>query len=204
MTLNQRKMWKTKNNRVIVEVDGLVEKSVKVGKYEMQLDTAFRRLWNANQKCKVVAAPDGSDLDPGDTVYVHHFVIEDERRVPVAGKEYRWLEYNQIYCKVKDGIVKALGYYVLVEPVKFDESKFKKETASGLLLTRKAGTQNVDRVGVVAHIGQVAEEAGLKVGDKIFFNKNCEYEINIEGKKLYRMELRDVITVIDPDIEFTV
>ena len=197
-------MWKTNNNRVIVELEGLYDKEVKVGDFVMKIDHVFRHLHNAVQKAKVIACPEESELEEGDTVYVHHFVVEDERKVPVKDKEYRWLEYNQIYARVRDGILKALGYYVLVEPVRFDESKFKKMTDSGLLLTQKAGTQYVDRVGVVAHIGIEAEESGIEVGDKIFFNKNCEYEINIEGKKMYRMEKRDVIAVIDPEIEFTV
>jgi len=197
-------MWKTSNNRVIVELEGLYDNEISVGGFTLKIDHVYRRLWNAVQKAKVIACPDGKEIVPGDTVYVHHFVIEEERIVPVKGKEYRWLEYNQIYCRVRDGILKALGYYVLVEPVMFDESKFKKKTDSGLVLTQKAGTEYVDRVGVVAHVGDEAAEAGIEVGDKIFFSKNCEYEIDIEGRKLYRMEQRDVIAAIDPEIEFTV
>jgi len=197
-------MWKPKHGRVIVELQGTQEKKIKVGGFELEVDTVFRRMWNAVQEATVVSASEGADLLPGDTVYVHHFVIEDERKVPVKGKDYRWLEYNQIYCRVRDGILKTLGYYILVEPVKYDESKFKKESDSGLVLTQKAGTEYVDRVGIVAHVGNDAEAHGINVGDKIFFNKNCEYEIKIQGKRLYRMEMRDVITVIDPEVEFTV
>lgn len=197
-------MWKTNNDRVIVELKGLYDDEIKVGDFVMKIDTVFRQMHNAVQEAVVIACPEGKELKEGDTVYVHHFVIEDERRVPVKGKEYRWLEYNQIYARVRDGILKALGYYVLVEPVKFDESKFQKETESGFILTQKAGTEYVDRVGFVAHVGEEAIAAGIEVGDKIFFNKNCEYEINIKGKKMYRMEKRDVIVAIDPEVEFTV
>lgn len=197
-------MWKTSNDRVIVELEGLYDDEIKVGDFTMKIDTIFRRHWNAVQQAKVVACPEGMELKVGDTVYVHHFVIEEERKVPVKGKDCRWLEYNQIYARMRDGILKALGYYVLVEPVKYDESKFKKETDSGLILTQKAGTEYVDRVGTVLHVGDEASDAGIDVGDKIFFNKNCEYEINIEGKKMYRMEKRDVIAAIDPEVEFTV
>lgn len=197
-------MWKTSNNRVIVELKGLYDNEIKVGDFTMKIDHVFRRMHNAVQEATVVACPDGKELEVGDTVYVHHFVIEEERRVPTKDKEYRWLEYNQIYARVRDGILKALGYYVLVEPVKFDEVKFKKKTDSGIVLTQKAGTSYVDRVGIVAHVGDEAEAAGIVPGDRIFFNKNCEYEINIQGKKMYRMESRDVIAAIDPDVEFTV
>jgi co-chaperonin GroES (HSP10) len=197
-------MWKTNNNRVIVELDGIYDKVIAVGDFVLKLDHVFRKLHNAVQKAKVVACPEGTELMVGDTVYVHHFVVEEERIVPVKDKEYRWLEYNQIYARVRDGILKALGYYVLVEPVKFDESKFKKKTDFGLVLTQKAGTEYVERVGTVLHVGDEAAKEGIEVGDKIFFNKNCEYEITIEGELMYRMEKRDVIAVIDPEIEFTV
>lgn len=198
-------MWKTSNNRVIVELtDKMFDSERKIGDFIMHVDTVFRKLHNAVQRAVVVGCPENSELQPGDIVYVHHFVVEDERRIPVKGKNYRWLEYSQIYFRVRNGIGKALGYYVLVEPIKYDESNFKKESDSGLLLTKKAGTTYVDRVGLVAHVGKDAEEHGLEVGDKILFNKNCEYEIRIEGKMYYRMEARDVIATIPEDVEFTV
>jgi len=197
-------MWKTSNDRVIVELKGLYDNEIKVGDFTMKVDTIFRKLHNAVQEATVVACPDNKEIEVGDTVFVHHFVVENERIVPVKDKHYRWLEYNQIYARMRDGILKALGYFVLVEPVKFDEAKFKNKTDSGLVLSRKTGTEYVDRVGFVAHVGDEAFEAGVSVGDKIFFNKNCEYEININGKMYYRMEKRDVIAVIDPNVEFTV
>lgn len=196
-------MWKPQNNRVIVELKGTQKKEIEIGGKTFILDSVFRRQFNAVQVATVIAS--GSDeLIPGDKVYVHHFVIEDEKRVPVKEGDYRWLEFNQIYCRVRDGIIKTLGNYVLVKPIKYDESKFKKESDSGIILSTKAGTEYVDRVGEVAHVGPVAEAGGLEVGDKILFNKNCEYEIDIEGETLYRMEFRDVITVIDPEVQFTV
>lgn len=198
-------MWKTINNRVIVELtDKVFDNERKVGDFIMHVDTVFRKLHNAVQKAVVIACPEDGELLPGDIVYVHHFVVEEERRIKVKDKDYRWLEYSQIYYRVRDGIGKAVGYYVLVEPVKYDESKFKKKTDSGIALTSKAGTTYVDRVGKVAHIGKDAAQDDIEVGDLILFNKNCEYEIRIEGKMYFRMERRDVITTIDPDVEFTV
>ena len=89
-------MWRTNNDRVIVELEGLYDNEIKVGEFVMKVDTVFRKMHNAVQKAKVVACPEGKELVVGDTVYVHHFVVEDDRIVPVKDKEYRWLEYNQI------------------------------------------------------------------------------------------------------------
>src|SRR6056297_3024256 len=130
-------MFKPKNGRVIVELDDLYKKEIEIGGKKFLLDHKFRRMYNAVQNAIVVAADDNTELKKGDKVYVHHFVTEDEHRVPVKGKEYRWLEYKQIYCRVRNGILKTLSDFVLVEPIKYDESNFKKESNSGILLTRK-------------------------------------------------------------------
>lgn len=197
-------MFKPKNKRVIVELESTTDKNINIGGKDYILDTAFRKLWNAVQHVIVVSRDKGCDVKPGDKVYVHHFVVEDERKVPTKGKDYRWLEYSQLYCRVRKGKIKTLSDYILVEPIQYDESKFKKSTDSGILLTRKAGTEYVDKVGTVKYIGRSARRKGLRVGDKILFNKNCEYQIKIEGEVLYRMEMRDVITVLDKNTEFTV
>jgi co-chaperonin GroES (HSP10) len=204
MIYKKIEMWRPQNKRVIIELTSLYDNKVSVGGHELIIDHVFRRLWNAVQEGVVISCGEGCDLKPGDTVYVHHFIIEKEKRIPVKDKEYRWLDYNQIYCRVRNGKLKTLSNFVLVEPIKYDNSKFKKETESGLILTQKSGSENVDRVGIVYSIGDGAKNAGLSVGDKILFDKNCEYEIKIQDKILYRMELRDVITIIDPDVEFTV
>jgi co-chaperonin GroES (HSP10) len=195
--------FKPQNKRVLLELDNLYNDKLDIGGVEFRVDTAFRRAFNVVQKATVIAADEDCDLIEGDTVYVHHFVAEEEKRFPVKDKEYRWLDYFQIYCRVRDGIMKTLGSFVLVEPIKYDESNFKKTITGGFMITGKSGTQYVDRVGRIFSKGEDVPNK-VDIGDLVFFNKNCEYEINIEGKNLYRMEYRDIITVIDEDIEFTV
>jgi co-chaperonin GroES (HSP10) len=196
--------FKPKNGRVIVELNKKLRDSVEIGGKTYILDNSFRKMFHAVQNAEVIACDDECDLDAGDKVYVHHFVIEDERKVPIKDKDYRWLEYSQIYCKVKDGILETLGNYILVTPVKYNDSNFKKYSDSGILLRQKAGSEDVERFGIVRSVGKEAKDKGIKEGDTIFFNKNCEYEIIIEGERLYRMEYRDVITVVDNDVEFIV
>ena len=193
-----------KNGRVIVELGKKFNDSISIGGREFILDNAFRKMFHAVQNATVIAYANGCDLNVGDKVYVHHFVVEDERAVPVKGKDYRWLEYSQIYCRVRDDKIKVLGDYVLVEPVKYNDSNFKKYSDSGILLHQKAGTEEVERFGTVKYVSEFAETNGLNVGDTIFFNKNCEYELTVEGERLYRMEFRDIISVVNSDVEFVV
>jgi len=200
-----KKNFCPKNNRVIVELEEIYRKNIKIGDREFIVDPAFRKLWNAVQKAKVVSVdPNITDIQIGDTVYVHHFVSEEERKIPVNGKEYRWLEYNQIYCTVNHGKMKTLSKYVFIEPVTYDQVKFKNKTDSGFRLTKKADTDYIDRVGRVYDIGSMVPNGEIEKGDLVLFGKNCEYEISVEGKILYRMEFRDIVTVIDENEEFVV
>jgi len=142
-----------------------------------------------------VVESDMEELEPGDIVYVHHFVNAPEQKLPVMGN-YSFLEFNQIYCRVRNNEMNVLANYILVEPVTYGDTGISK-SKHGLLLNTKSPNERIDRVGIVGLLSENCKEAGLKVGDKVLFDKNCEYEILIDGKLYYRMELRDVITTLD-------
>ena len=194
-------MFRAFANRTIVEVEKRLKDKVVVGGFELQLDNVFRQYWNTVQIAKVVAT-NHEELESGDIVYVHHFVSNDEHKLPVDGN-YSWLENHQIYCKVKDGIVKALGDFVLVEPITYGDEGVK-ESESGLILTSKSANEHLERIGIVRHVGKNGKEHGLKPGDKVLFGKDCEYEMLVENKLYYRMELRDVITVLEDNVKVKV
>jgi co-chaperonin GroES (HSP10) len=188
------------NKRVIVQIEKRINDKVNVGGFEWELDTAFRQFYHAVQKVTVVAAADGCDVENGDDVYVHHFVADRENQLPFKGGHFSYLEYNNVYCKVKDGEIIMLSDWILVEPVTADNEQFYDKSEYGLILSTRQGSDYLDRVGIVRHLSQSAVDAGLKEGDKVLFGKNCEYDIKIEGTVYFRMELRDVITVLDDEV----
>ena len=182
------------NKRTIVEVESRVNDKILVGGKEFLLDTAFREYWNTMQMASVVSS-DMDELEPGDIVYVHHFVNAPEQKLPIKGN-LSFLEFNQIYCRKREGEMKVLANYVLVEPVTYESAGISQKS-NGLRLSSKSDNERLERVGVASLLSDNAIAEGLEVGDKILFNKNCEYEILVEGKLYYRMETRDVITTID-------
>jgi len=188
------------NKRVIVKLDKRVNDKVKVGKFTFELDTAFRQFHNAVQRVTVVAVEDGYDLSPGDTVYVHHFVADRENRLPFKDGHYSFLEYINVYCKVEDGKIIMLSDWLLVEPVTADNEQFFDKSDYGLILSTRQGSDYLDRIGILRHLSDSARLAGLKEGDKILFGKNCEYDIKIDGTTYFRMEVRDVIVVLDDEV----
>ena len=141
-----------------------------------------------------VVTADRDDVEPGDIVWIHHFV--DEQDIPWS-EGIGFIEYNQVYCKMSEGKLTTLGNFVLVEPITNAELGMTRGP-SGLITSMKKMTDNAERIGIVRLPSEQAVKFGLKDGDKILFNKNCEYEMLIDGKIYYRMELRDVIVTV-PD-----
>jgi co-chaperonin GroES (HSP10) len=182
------------NGRTLVKQEKRINNTVKVGGREFILDSVFRQYWNTVQMAEVLAA-DRGDILPGDIVYVHHFVTAPEQQLPIIGG-MSFLEYNQIYATMDNGELRVLDKFVLVEPVTYGTAGIITQQ-KGLLLSSHSDKDQIEKIGILRHANRKAIEAGLKDGDKIIFNKNCEYEILIGEQVYYRMELRDVITTID-------
>lgn len=176
------------NGKTIVKREKRANDLIKIGGSTFILDTAFRKYWSTVQMGEVVTA-DRDDLEPGDIVWMHHFI--DENDLP-WGDNLGFVEYNQVYCRMRNKEVETLGNFVLVEPITNAELGMN-VASNGLRLSMKKDTDNAERIGVVRLPSPQALEFGVKDGDKILFGKNCEYEMLIDGKVYYRMEFRDVI-----------
>ena len=99
--------------------------------------------------------------------------------------------------------METLGNFILVEPVTYGELGMTR-SESGIRLSTKNDTDNAEKIGIARLLSDKAKEAGLTDGDRVLFNKNCEYEIEVDGKVYYRMELRDLICTVDPGQEINV
>lgn len=184
---------KSFNGRTVVEREKRHNDTIMVGGMEFRLDVAFRRYWHTVQMASVITS-DRDDLKPEDIIWVHHFV---EDQVLPFGGDLAYLEYNQIYCRKRGKELETLGNFILVEPITYGELGMTR-TESGLRLSTKNDGDNAERIGVARLLSDKAKTGGLNDGDRILFNKNCEYEIEVDGKVYYRMELQDVICTVDP------
>jgi hypothetical protein len=168
--------------------------TIEIGGRQLALDPVFRQYWNTIQLAEVVAC-DRDDVEPGDLVYVHHFVNAPEQILPTK-ELMSYVEYNQIYAKKKDKEITMLTSFVLVEPVTYEQAGLIK-SGSGLRLSTHSPQDKVEKLGIIKHMNDDLRAEGYKEGDIILFNKNCEYEMLIDDQVLYRMENRDVITSLD-------
>ena len=182
------------NGRTLVKVEQRINDKIEIGGREFVLDSMFREFWNTVQMAEVIATG-REDLQVGDIVYVHHFVNDKGQMLPLKGN-MSYLEYNQVYARVRDGEMKVLSNFVLVKPVTYGEAGLVEEKG-GLLMTTRSVSDKVEKVGVAVFLSDYAAEEGLLEGEIILFQKDCEYEILIGDQVLYRMETRDVITTLD-------
>ena len=124
-------------------------------------------------------------IQVGDRVIAHHNIFR--RWYDVRGKERNGGNYideglyyvndSQVYAYDNGDGWKALPGYSFVEPIaeKFGEW----DTGYELPL--------------VGHIRYGHDQVGLEEGSLVGFSPGSEFEFNIEGKKLYRILLNDII-----------
>ena len=60
----------------------------------------------------------------------------------------------------------------------------------------KANTEDKSNIGILKYANSKTEFLGAKVGDKVYFENNSDYEMDIEGERLFRMKNNDLIYVI--------
>lgn len=193
--------FKATNNRTVVSVAKRLEDEVAIGDRKFILDNAFRQYWNTVQMAEVIATGH-PEIEVGDIVYVHHFVSAPEQKLPVEGN-YSYVENSQIFCKMKGDKAISVGMHVLVEPITYGEEGAA-ESSSGLLLSAKSPNDKLEQIGRVRHLSRFAKDMGLEEGDKVLFGRNCDYEILVDGKVFYNMNLQDVITVLGDEVKIKI
>tara|TARA_R100001463_G_scaffold23312_1_gene56005 strand:+ start:917 stop:1489 length:573 start_codon:yes stop_codon:yes gene_type:complete len=155
------------------------------------LDTSYDRYVNARQygTVKMVSinirkrVEDGITLKEGDRVYFHHHVIDERMASQFGGENIYKVNYDQIYCYVRDGKITMTQDYVFVKPTQTEDK------IANIYIESKESTKK----GEVAHTNQFSKDDGFAVGDEIVFIKNANYDMIIEGERLFRMKNNEIL-----------
>lgn len=175
--------------------------TITVAGKELYLDNRFDEFNNRITKGEVVAIPKKYDtgVSIGDTLYFHHHVVvdkgqkfqydDDAKDVYIVYYNPEDIRNSQAIAYKHDGVVKELGW-ILLEPIEED-----KETVlpSGLIIVEKEETPKKE--GRVAFDSLFFQENDVNIGDVVGFLKNRDYEIEIDGKKFWRMRHDDIVYV---------
>ena len=166
----------------------------------LYVDSRFNEFEHRVTEGPVVSAPLKHDtgVESGDTLYFHHLVVLNEGQVLTGEENHYLVRYdpdhtinNQaIAHKNKDGEVKPLAGWTLLEAVEQEELKIKSDVIEVVELKEKLPTK-----GRVAFTAPWIEEIGLEVGDVVGFKENRDYRITIDGKEYYRTRLDDLLYV---------
>ncbi|WP_338986371.1 co-chaperone GroES [Fusobacterium polymorphum] len=88
--------------------------------------------------------------------------------------------------------IKPIGERVLLKPIKKEE-----KTKSGILLSSKSSNTDTQNQAEVIALGKGEKLDGIKVGDKVIFNKFSGNEIEDRDIKYLIVNAGDILAVIE-------
>ena len=88
--------------------------------------------------------------------------------------------------------IKTIGERVLLKPIKKEE-----KTKSGILLSSKSSNTDTQNQAEVIALGKGEKLEGIKVGDKVIFNKFSATEIEDGDIKYLIVNADDILAVIE-------
>lgn len=187
---------------LIVEAGQEYNNEVELAGQKIVVNTTIESVENINREATVLASPEGTVLQAGDKVIIHHNIMR--RKNNSSGKEIPspfaigdgkfFVPPNEVFAyKRGDSDWKALDPYCFVEPIKLE----KVELESGILLTEKAQENFKGRengVGIMKYSNQeLMEEEEIFEGDRVHFEPWSEHEFKIDGKTYYKMKTSDIL-----------
>lgn len=199
----------------IVKVDKPVNDTIHVAGEDMYLDTRFNEFAHRAFDGEVMGVPERYDtgVSIGDTLYFHHHVVlggnhmvygnrqlntatDRKGQFVYADKNLYYVTwdggYDPFSCQAyaykskETGEVRLLGDWIFLTPAT-QEDELESEVLE-IVQTKKTYNQ----YGYVKYSSTKLEELGLSPGDKVFIQKNSDYEMEINGERLYRVLLTHI------------
>ena len=157
----------------------------KVGDSELILNTEIFNHQYVNREAIVISTPiiGSTDIQPGDTVIVHHNVFRRWHDVKGIEKNSRsffnedtyFINYDQIFLYKRNEKWKAPKGYCFIKPLKaIDQFNIESEKPLQGIVKYSDGT--------------------VEVNDLVGFRPSSEYEFVVDGERLYRV-LSNFITI---------
>jgi co-chaperonin GroES (HSP10) len=179
-------------SKFIVHLPNRFKNTIKVGDKEIYLENKFNEFEHRIMEAEIVAVPEKSNTGAsvGDTLYFHHHVVLGDGQYLDKANDLYIVHYNEAepllsqsyaYKRKSDGEVILLQDWVFLKPV--EQERYIK--SSVLYLDHINDEHNKE--GEVAFDSEALAELGLYKGDRVYFMKNADYEMEIDGEKYWRM-----------------
>lgn len=177
---------------------------------DVQISAALYARPVANWKFRNDIAP---EVQIGDKVYVMWQTVFDKRNLIAQSPDKKSfifkVAYDLIYCVVREGAIIPIGSHVLIDPVFESYDSILRPTfypfngPDGKPAPRpkkdwiqvKTAPSNVDREGVIAHIGTPlrGERCALKAGMKVLYKPKMKTLLEVEGNKYFIMKQSQIL-----------
>jgi hypothetical protein len=183
----------------IVYIPERIKETKKIGDIEIYIDTKFNEFEHRVMEGEVVGVPQKykTAVELGDTLYFHHHVVTTPQLLDREHDLYQVLFdpnggfASQAYAVKKKGTgeIIALGDWIFLDPMA-PEARLK----SSILEIVSFETLPNEK-GRIIYASDKIKEEGLKIGDVVYFQKDADYEMQIEDKKLWRMLVQHLMVV---------
>lgn len=201
-------------DKVLVEVESewKTEHVTKSGAIGIAFENDIDRLSGAIRKGKVVAVPRGisdhyylkmvqDSPQVGDTLYFHFNAILPDRRIDLDlySKPLYLIGMDNIFAMVRNGDVIMFGSRILTEPVYDDDVEYDhgirvRKTKSGII--SEINVRHNLKKARLTHIGNPLKnekQPDIAIGDVIFYDKDADFENEVEGKNYFCMMQEDIL-----------
>ncbi len=163
----------------------------------LSVDTDYNKTKHSVQIGKIFATPiaitnkyeNDTPINVGDVVVFHHFVCMPDHKMPIESNIFR-AEYFHIYGKIENDTIMPIEDVIFVEPILEP-----KENMFAGSIQLKAERGYLKQQGVVFAASKKAKAMGVLPGDIIFYTHNADYPMEIVGKQLYRMRIRNIVGI---------
>lgn len=156
-----------------------------IGGIDFVVNTSEEDFRFSNREAVVLSTPISysGPIKEGDIVLVHHNVFKfynDMYGRRKSGKSFLkenifLLDLEQFFAYKRDGNWVGVDKFCFVKPVPKEDTYIYKPTTHEPL------------VGEMTILNQTLKEAGIKVGDRVCFKPDSEYEFHVDGELMYRL-----------------
>lgn len=193
MTVNFNKM--NPLHHFLVHIPKKFKDTIEIAGEKMYLDPKFREFENRYCYGEVVGIPEKHETPVriGDTLYFHHHVVMDKNS-EIENDIYvvRYSEHGghgtQAYAYKRGDEIKLFSDWIFVDLDKDDEQV---RESGIILLSAPVKT----RMATVLYNSDSLGEHGIFKGDRVCYAVNADYEMEFDGRTVYRMRIDDILYV---------
>ena len=176
-------------NKIFVQIEKKFQDEVETKSgITFYKDTSYNLEENSTTFGNVIAVPEHVDRDTvghdfvhniqvGDKLYFNfNVVLDPDNMIQHEGNEYWTVDYWNAIAIVRDGVVKPVGSYILIEPIE-------EEVSSSILIIPDSAKKVEGNKGIVF----ASNDPEIPEGSVVEYDKVGKFWNIIEGKRLYCM-----------------